>query len=38
MEWLNKKKLQVFMVIAKRIKEIKDQLDFDYEDYHQMHF
>ena len=38
LEWLIKNRLQVFAVIAKRIKAIKDQLDFDYEDYHKMHF
>ena len=38
MEWLLKNQLQVFAVIAKRIIDIKNQLDFDYEDYHKIHF
>ena len=38
MDYLIKNKLQVFAVIAKRIIDIKNQLNFDYEDYHKIHF
>ena len=38
MDWLIKNQLQVFAVIARRIIVIKDQLNFDYEDYHKIHF
>lgn len=36
--WFNARKLQVFLIIAKKIKEVKENINRDNEDYHKIHF
>lgn len=35
---LNRRQLQIFVIMARRIRQVKQKQAWDYEDYHSMHF